>query len=99
MQLVDFDQMARHISSLVSVPVARLTPETTITELTPDSFMFVEMAVDLQEEYDVVLTQHDLKDLRTLGDLASLLQRRQSGLPDTELSTDLGGQVPTAHAG
>jgi acyl carrier protein len=77
MQTVDFGQMAQQISSLISVPAARLTPETTLAELVPDSFMFIEVAVDLQEEYDVVLDQEDLKGLRTLGDLAALLRTRQ----------------------
>ena len=81
MQTVDFEQVARHVSTLISVPFERLTPESTIAELVPDSFVFVEVAVDLQEEYDVVLTQHDLKDVRTLGDLADLLRERQSGRP------------------
>jgi acyl carrier protein len=77
MQTADFDQIAQQISSLISVPVARLTPQTTIAELMPDSFTFVEVAVDLQEEYGVVFDQDDLKTLRTLGDLAALLCSRQ----------------------
>ena len=83
MQVVDFDQVARQISSLVSVPVVGLTPQTTIAELVPDSFRFIEVVVDLQEEYDVVLSQDDLKSLHTLGDLATLLQRRQAASPGT----------------
>jgi acyl carrier protein len=75
---VDFDQMASRISSLISVPIERLSPDATVAELVPDSFMFIEVAVDLQEEFDIILTQHDLKDVHTLGDLAALLEARQS---------------------
>jgi acyl carrier protein len=78
MQINGFNELAEHISSLISVPVARLTPDTTIAELAPDSFTFVEIAVDLQEEYDVVLCQEDFGNVRTLGDLAALLRDRQS---------------------
>jgi acyl carrier protein len=77
-QTIDFDRIAAQISAVISVPAERLTPEATIAELVPDSFMFVEVAVDLQEEFDVVLTQHDLKGVHTLGDLAALLQRRRA---------------------
>jgi acyl carrier protein len=77
-QNIDFDQMAARISSLISVPVERLTPESTVAELVPDSFMYIEIAVDLQEEYGVVLSQDDLKEAATLGDLAQLIQRQQS---------------------
>jgi acyl carrier protein len=78
MHIDGFDRLAGHISSLISVPVARLTPDTTIAELVPDSFTLVEVAVDLQEEYDVVLSQEDFRDLRNLGDLAALLRDQQS---------------------
>ncbi|MGH3737349.1 MAG: acyl carrier protein [Micromonosporaceae bacterium] len=82
MPTVDFDHLAARISTLVSAPAERLTPDTAIRELAPDSFTFVEIAVDLQEEYDVVLHQQDLKDLHTLGDLEALLRRRQTTGPD-----------------
>jgi acyl carrier protein len=75
---IDFDRMAKHISSLISVPTERLTPTTKIRDLVPDSFTLVEIAVDVQEEFDVVLSQDDFKGLQTLGDLAALLQRKQS---------------------
>lgn len=81
-QTVDFDLMASRISALISVPVERLAPDATIAELVPDSFMFIEVAVDLQEEFDVILSQHDLKDVHTLGDLAELLQSRQTERAD-----------------
>ncbi|GAB1646557.1 4'-phosphopantetheinyl transferase superfamily protein [Krasilnikovia sp. MM14-A1259] len=74
---VDFPQVRDRISTLAAVPVERLTPDVTIAELVPDSFAFVEVAVDLQEEFDVVLTQHDLKNIHTLGDLTALLARKQ----------------------
>jgi 4'-phosphopantetheinyl transferase EntD/acyl carrier protein len=90
-KFTDFDQMARQISALISVPVERLTPDTTIAELVPDSFTFVEVAVDLQEEYDVVLSQGDLKDLRTLGDLAELLRRRQAGSEQPDAASGVAG--------
>jgi acyl carrier protein/phosphopantetheinyl transferase len=79
-QTVEYDQVTQRISALVAVPAERLTPEVTIAELVPDSFMFIEVAVDLQEEFDVVLTQDDLKDIVTVGDLVSVLRRRQGCL-------------------
>jgi acyl carrier protein/4'-phosphopantetheinyl transferase EntD len=77
----DFDRIARHISTLISVPVERLGPDSTLAELVPDSFVLVEVAMDLQEEYDVILSQDDLREIRTLGDLAGLIRARH-GAPD-----------------
>jgi phosphopantetheinyl transferase/acyl carrier protein len=78
MQTIEFEQVVQRIGELISVPVERLTAETRIGELLPDSFMFIEVAVDLQEEFDVVLTQRDFTDVHTLGDLAALLRDRRS---------------------
>lgn len=77
MPTVDFEQMAKHLSTLISVPVERLTPATTIAELVPDSFTLVEVAVDMQEEFDVIFSQEDMQKVRTLADLTELLGRQQ----------------------
>jgi acyl carrier protein/phosphopantetheinyl transferase (holo-ACP synthase) len=83
MRTIDFDAVATHISSLISMPVERLTPDVTLAEIVPDSFTMVEVSVDLQEEFDVVLRQQDLKDMNTLDDLVALLRsRRTEQLPD-----------------
>jgi acyl carrier protein len=81
MPTVDFDRVAKHLSTLVSVPVERLTPDTTVAELVPDSFTLVEVAVDLQDEFDVVFSQEDLKGVRTLNELAALMASRQQVAP------------------
>lgn len=77
MPTVDFDQMAKHLSTLISVPVERLAPDMTIAELVPDSFTLVEVSVELQEEFDVIFSQDDLREVRTLADLAELLRHQQ----------------------
>lgn len=77
MAAIDYQQVAQRISKLTGVPASRLTPEVTVAELVPDSFMFVEVAVDLQEEFDVVLTQQHLKNIATVGDLVAVLQDQQ----------------------
>jgi acyl carrier protein len=84
---IDYQQVIKRISLLTSVPVARLTPDVTIAELAPDSFTFVEMAVDLQEEFDVVLSQEDLKDIVTVKDLVSALQAQQDDQAASTLGT------------
>ena len=70
---VTFDEVADRISSTLSIPVEKLTPETTLRELAADSFLLVEMAVDLQEEFDTIFTQDELREITTLGELAGLV--------------------------
>ncbi|MFJ8314148.1 MULTISPECIES: 4'-phosphopantetheinyl transferase superfamily protein [unclassified Streptomyces] len=68
-----FADVAERVTSTLSVPVEKLTPETKLRELAADSFLLVEMAVDLQEEFDTVFTQHELREVTTLGELAALV--------------------------
>ncbi|MFI9103443.1 4'-phosphopantetheinyl transferase superfamily protein [Streptomyces fildesensis] len=70
---VTFDDVAHRISATLSVPVDTLTPETNLWDLAADSFLLVEMAVDLQEEFDALFTQADLREVTTLGQLAGLV--------------------------
>jgi acyl carrier protein/4'-phosphopantetheinyl transferase EntD len=70
---VTFELVAERIGSTLNVPVAALTPQTTLRELAADSFLLVEMAVDLQEEFDAVFTQAQLREIVNLGQLVELL--------------------------
>jgi acyl carrier protein len=73
---VTFDDVAHRISATLSLPVDSLTPETRLRDLAADSFLLVEMAVDLQEEFDALFTQADLREVTTLGQLAGLVGAR-----------------------
>lgn len=75
---VTFDTIAEHVAEILQVPRERLRPESLISELGSDSLALVELAVDLQEEIDVIITQEEFAGLRTLGELASLLRDRQN---------------------
>lgn len=74
---VTYDHVADRVGSLLSVPAERIRPETTLRELLSDSLLMVEVAIDLQEEYEVILTQDDIQSIHTFGDLVTLLQSRQ----------------------
>jgi acyl carrier protein len=70
---ITFECVAERISQTLNIPTAMLTPETTLRDLAADSFLLVEMAVDLQEEFDVIFTQADLREVANLGQLVDLL--------------------------
>ena len=81
---ITFECVAERISQTLNVPAAMLTPETTLRDLAADSFLLVEMAVDLQEEFDVIFTQADLREVANLGDLVELLQAQGAVTADAE---------------
>lgn len=75
----DFSELAAKMAPLVSRPAATITPDLTMNDLALDSMTAVEMIVDLQEDYDVLLSREDLAGCATLGELAELIWSR---LPD-----------------
>lgn len=73
-QVITFEAVATRIASVLHVPAPALTPDTMLNDLAADSFMLVEMVVDLQEEFDAVFTQASLREVRNLGELVCLLR-------------------------
>ena len=78
---LSFEQITERISQTLSIPVERLKPETTLKELAADSFLLVEMVVDLQEEFGTTFGQADLLAVTNLGELADLIQAHSRSTP------------------
>ncbi|WP_162793997.1 acyl carrier protein [Streptomyces paludis] len=72
----EFTEFAGKIASIIGVPAARLSPDTVVADLGLESMTTVELVVDLQEDYDVLLSREDFDDVTTLGDLAGLIFQR-----------------------
>ena len=71
---ITFEMVASRVAEVLRVPESGLSPQTMIKDLAADSFMLVEMVVDLQEEFDAVFTQAGLREVGSLGELVELLQ-------------------------
>jgi len=78
---ITFEEVAARIGSTLSIPAGDLSPGTTLQELAADSFLLVEMVVDLQEEFDSMFTQAELRQITTLGELADLVRANATGRP------------------
>jgi acyl carrier protein len=68
------EAVLRRIAEVLAIPVAELDPQTPIRNLVRESFMLVELVVDLQEEFSVYFTQDELRTVKTVGELADLLK-------------------------
>lgn len=64
------------IADTLVIPPAKLTDNTLLTDLSVDSLALIELAIELEEDYDVAFEQSDLKGLRTVGDVAALVEAR-----------------------
>ena len=76
---ISFEDITARISQTLSIPAAELKPETTLKELAADSFLLVEMVVDLQEEFDTTFGQAELVEVSNLGELADLVRAHAGG--------------------
>ena len=77
--VITFDVIAGYVAQVLQVPKDGLAPEDHISDLSSDSLSLVELAVELQEDLDVIITQEEFASLTTLGDLETLLRARQPG--------------------
>ncbi len=76
MTTVTTDDIRRKVADILDVPEAKVSPDAVLTDLVTDSFRLVELAIELQEHYDVLFGQEDMKDLHTVHDLAALVSAR-----------------------
>ncbi len=70
------DDVLGRVAEVLGVPRARVRPEVVLTDLVSDSYRLVEMAMELQDDYDVIFSQADLAEVTTVGDLAHLVRSR-----------------------
>lgn len=70
------DEIVGRIAVGLGVPLARVGPDVAVADLVMDSYRLVEMAIDLQDDYDVIFSQADLAAVTTVGDLVELVRSR-----------------------
>ncbi|MBW3575219.1 MAG: hypothetical protein KY450_10175 [Actinobacteria bacterium] len=70
------EDIRRRIAAILEIPEQRAAPDVDLGDLVTDSFRLVEMAIELQDEYEVMFGQQDVAHLRTVGDLAALVHSR-----------------------
>jgi acyl carrier protein len=49
-----------------------------LTDLVTESFILIELVIALQEEFQVRLIQEDLQEVKTLGQLLDVLQKKKN---------------------
>ena len=70
------EELFGRIAEVLGVPESRVGPDVALSDLVMDSYRLVEMAIDLQDDYDVIFSQADLAAVTTVGDLAELVRSR-----------------------
>ena len=65
------------IAEVLNISADRVSEETNLKDLVSDSFLLVEMAIELQEDFRVRFSQEDLKVVHTVQDLIALIETRR----------------------
>jgi acyl carrier protein len=64
------------LAEIIKQPVDRLGDDVLLSNLVTDSFLLVDMVIELQEEFAVFLVQEDLKTVKSVGDLIELFDAK-----------------------
>lgn len=73
------DSVKVFMAKQLNIPVARLSDDSAnLTDLVHESFILIELVIALQEELKVRLVQEDLQEVKTLGQLLDVLQKKQN---------------------
>ncbi len=71
--MTDSETVKTIINAHLSRPLDALDPATPINEALNDSFAYVEMALELEQAFDVRLSDGEFRDLTTIGDLVAAM--------------------------
>ena len=62
------------MAAFLKIKISKLVDEAVLTDLVAESFVLVEMVIELQEEFSVRLVQEDLKHVKTVSELIQVFQ-------------------------
>jgi len=73
--MLDQTKILEAIASFLGRPPQELRPEVELRQLVAESFVLVELVVELQEVFQIQLHGRDLEGVKTVGQLIEVVQR------------------------
>jgi acyl carrier protein len=74
--MLEDNKIKTRISQILSVPAEKITDNAVLQELVIDSFILIDMVIDLQNTFNIRLNQEDLVPVKTVGDLISVMNSK-----------------------
>ena len=74
--MIDRASVKEKMAAFLKQPASKLGDGLLLADLVAESFVLVEMVIELQEDLGVRFVQEDLKNVRTVGDLSLLFESR-----------------------
>jgi acyl carrier protein len=76
---MDRNNIKAFMAKQLNIPVTKLADDSSnLTDLVHESFILIELVIALQEELKVRLVQEDLQEVKTLGQLLDVLQKKKN---------------------
>ena len=70
-----FDKLCEFLSNQLGIDPEEIRPESNVIEdLGADSLDLVEMLTEMESEYDIIITDERVRELTTVGEIASFLE-------------------------
>jgi acyl carrier protein len=73
---IDKETVMGKLAAFLRIPANRIDETMRIKGIVPDSFMLVELMIEMQEEYGIRLMQEDVENIDTVADLIQLIVSR-----------------------
>lgn len=70
------EQIIRFLSKKTGVPESEITPETSLMDLKVDSFAFLEIILDFEQEFGVTVSDRELANLNQVSDIIKLVEKK-----------------------
>lgn len=83
---IDKEAIKNNVAAFLKVPAARIDEATPLNGIVPDSFMLVELLIQLQEDYGIRLSQADIEHIETIADLTHLILTRTQAVDQASAS-------------
>ncbi len=74
--MLDNQKVKSRMSEVLGVELNRINDGAVLQELVMDSFILIDMVIDLQNTFKIRLNQEDLLEVKTVGDLLGVLQKK-----------------------
>ena len=72
----DKNRVKQQMAAFLRQPISKLEDSALLSDLVVESFILVEMVIELQEQFKIRLMQEDLKSVKTVGQLTKLFEER-----------------------
>jgi acyl carrier protein len=75
--MIDPEAVRARIWTFLHLDPSKAVDGAVLTDLVTESFVLVQLVIDLQEEFGIRLSGEDLREVRTVGDLITTVVTRE----------------------